>query len=575
MTRRKAQGPTLWFGFFVTVVILVPLVVSPKAAGRSDVADAAMKGDRAAVRMLLQQKADVNAPQADGATAIHWAVYRDDLEMADLLIGAGASVIKANRHGATPLSLACINGSARMVEKLLKAGANPNERGPNGETALMMAARTGAVDALSVLLERGADVNATEKLRGTTALMWAAAESHPSAVKVLVERGANVGARSSPAALGRTAYLAPTVRQRASEVGVEAAGARAGAGRGRAPGGGRGRGGAQPAQQDFDNQEFFAPRRNAEGGGLTALVLAAREGDLESAGILVAAGADVNQVTQYEWTALLTATQNRNYALASFLLDHGADPNRANKGGWTPLYLATDNRNIEGGDYPVRSGDLDHLDFIKTLLDRGAHVNARAKDSTETRTIFTMQWLYEDGATPFLRAAQSGDVELMTLLLAKGADPTIPTTNNVTALAVAAGIGWVQGVTYERSEQESLQAVKMCLERGVDPNAVDTDGRTALHGAAHKGRNEVVRLLVDRGAKLDARDRGSRDTVNGELVGHGWLPVDYAEGLVRVGVQSAIAHPETAALLRTLMVAAGIGVPAPITSSVCITEACK
>jgi ankyrin repeat protein len=544
------------------------------------VADAAMKRDIAALRTLVKQKADVNTPQADGATAVHWAAYYDDAAMLDLLLGAGASATIANRHGATPLSLACINGSVRVIERLLKAGADANERGPNGETALMMAARTGAVDAMTVLLKTGADVNATDKLRGTTALMWASAHSHPAAVKALVEHGANVGLRSSPAALGRTAYLAPTVRQRASQLVGETGVADAG-GRGRASGargagsGTAGRAGAPPPPQDFDDREFFNRRQNAEGGGLTALVFAAREGDLESARILVAAGADVNQVTQYGWTALLTATQNRNYVLASFLLEHGADPNIANKGGWTPLYLATDNRNIEGGDYPVRPGDLDHLDFIKTLLARNVDVNARVTDSTETRTIFTMQWLYEDGATAFLRAAQSGDLELMKLLLAHGADPKIFTRNNVTALAAAAGIGWVQGVTYERSAEDSLEAVKTCLDLGIDPNVVDRDGRTALHGAAHKGRNEAVELLVKHGAKLDARDFGSRDTVAGELVGRGWLPVDYAEGLVRVGVQSAIAHPDTAALLRKLMVDRSIPVPAPITSSVCITAACK
>ena len=140
---------------------------------------------------------------------------------------------------------------------------------------------------------------------------------------------------------------------------------------------------------------------------------------------------------------------------------------------------------------------------------------------------------------------------------------------------MAAGIGWVEGVTYEWSPEQSLEAVKLCLELGIDPAAVDSDGRTALHGAAHKGRNEVVQLLVDRGAKLDARDGGSRDTVSGDLVGHGWLPVDYADGLVRVGVQSAIPHPETAALLRKLMAERNVVIPAPITSSICITDVCK
>jgi uncharacterized protein len=534
-------------------------------AATSPVADAAMTGDSAAVARLIAQHLDVNLPQPDGATALHWAVYRDDLPTIDRLIAAGARVNAANRHGATPLSLACINGNARVIERLLAAGADPKERGPNGETALMMAARTGAIDAMTVLLKGGADVNARETLRGTTALMWAAAQSHPAAVQLLVDGGADVAVRSSPAAVGRTAYLAPTSRQRASQLVNETGGAP------------RGRAAREPAArpQDLDDREFFVRRQNGDGGGLTALVFAAREGDLDSARILVAGGADVNEATQYGWTPLLTATQNRHYALATFLLERGADPNLANKGGWTPLYLATDNRNIEGGDYPVRAGDLDHLDFIRTLLARGANVNARATDSTETRTIFTMQWLNEDGATPFLRAAQSGDIELMKLLLARGADPRIATANNVTALAAAAGVGWVQGVTYERSEQDNVEAVTLCLELGIDPNAVDGDGRTALHGAAHKGRNAVVELLVAHGAKLDARDLGSRDTVAGEQVGRGWLPVDYADGLVRVGVQSAIAHADTAALLRKLMTDRGIPVPAPLSSSVCITAICK
>jgi ankyrin repeat protein len=526
---------------------------SAQPAITSELADAAMRGDGAAVAALVRARADVNGRQPDGATALHWAAYRDDAALAELLIRAGADASAANRHGATPLALACINGSASMIALLLRSGADANERGPNGETALMMAARTGATAAVTALLDAGADVNAVERLRGTTALMWAAAQAHPHVVELLVARGAAVDARSAPSPLGRTAYLAPSARQRAAQVATEnteggaAARARTGAGE----------------------------RAKPEGGGLTALVFAAREGDLESARILVTAGADVNQATQYGWTPLLTATHNKHYALASYLLDRGADPNLPNRGGWTPLYLAVDNRNIEGGDYPVRAPDIDHLVFIKKLLAAGADVNARVKDSTETRTIFTMQWLYEEGATAFLRAAQSADLEVMRLLLAHGADPKIATTNNVTALAVAAGIGWVEGVTYERSPGDALEAVRLCLELGIDPNAADGDGRTALHGAAHKGRNDVVQLLVDRGAKLDVRDGGSRDTVSGDLVGHGWLPVDYADGLVRVGVQSAIAHPETAALLRTLMRQAGVPVPAALTSSVCVTEACK
>ena len=221
-------------------------------------------------------------------------------------------------------------------------------------------------------------------------------------------------------------------------------------------GGGRGgagtpTGAAGDDQQDDAAAAFgFARGRQApnDGGGLTPLVYAARANDVESVKVLLAAGADINQTSAYGWSPLLVATQNRYYKLGAYLLERGANPNLANKGGWVPLYLATDNRNIESGDYPVRKGDMDHLEFIKLLLDKGANVNARVKDSTETRTVFTNQWLDENGATAFLRASQSGDIELMKLLLARGADPKIATTLGVTALHVAAGIGWVEGITY-------------------------------------------------------------------------------------------------------------------------------
>jgi len=313
-----------------------------------------------------------------------------------------------------------------------------------------------------------------------------------------------------------------------------------------------------------------------DGGALTPLVYAVRSNNLDSVKVLLAAGADVNQVTGYGWSPLLVATQNRYYKLGAYLLEHGADVNLANKGLWTPLYLATDNRNIESGDYPVRKGDMDHLDYIKLLLDKGANVNARIKDSTQTRTVFTNQWLDENGATAFLRASQSGDLVLMKLLLAHGADPKIDTALHVTALQVAAGVGWVEGITYEWSPAQTLDAVKLLLDLGLDANAQADTGRTALHGAAHKGSTAVVQVLVDHGAKLNVRDYGNTDNRGGKLAVHTWEPVDYADGLVRVGVQSAIAHPETGLLIRKLMTAAGL--PAPpmgrTLESICITDAC-
>jgi ankyrin repeat protein len=269
-------------------------------AAASDVADAAMKGDKAAVRSLLQRKADVNAPQKDGTTALHWAVQSDDLETADLLIRAGAHVSAANRDGATPLLLASVNGSAAMLEKLVQAGADPN--GPltkAGDTALMMAARAGKTDALAVLLDHGAQINAKETWGDTTALMWAVSERHPAAVKLLIERGADVNARSK---------FVPSTTGRGFE-GTTPADSKP----------------AQPAQE-------FAS------GLLTPLMFAAREGDLESARVLVAAGADVNATGGDGKDALGLAIFNGNYDLASFLVDNHAKVNQADAQRFTPLF---------------------------------------------------------------------------------------------------------------------------------------------------------------------------------------------------------------------------------------------
>jgi uncharacterized protein len=600
-------------------VLLVCTTVFVGGVG-SDVADAVMKGDAAAVRKLVLAKADVNAPQVDGATALHWAVYRDNLELADLLIRSGADVKAANREGVTPLAMASLYGNAAMIERLLKAGADAKQLGPNGETMVMFAARNGNPLAIKVLVAAGADVNAKESMRQTTALMWAATERHPAAVKALLEVGADYSAKSGPAGLPRNRTVGPIngdavalagARRRAAaaagrtieeQIRFEQAtgtfrGAGAGfgagqpdadapapaaAGRGRGAAAGRGAGAgraAVTADADADQaDDIVAGLVGGGSGGLTPLVFAAREGDIESSKLLLDAGADVNQATEYGWTPLLTATNNRNYKLGAYLIERGANVNIANKGGWTSLYLATDNRNIEGGDYPVPKPDMDHLDYIKLLLDHGADVNARVKENTLQRTIFTNQWFLEAGATPFIRAAQSSDLELMKLLLAKGADAKAKTNHNDTALTASAGIGWVDGVVYERSPKDNVEAVRMLLDLGVDPNAANNDGRTALMGAAHKGRNEVVQMLVDRGARLDTRDHGSRDTGNpaSKIAGRTWQPLDYADGLVRFGVQSAVEHRETAALIRKLMTERGLPVPPAnrTVDSICVVEVC-
>jgi len=640
------------------------------AAGKSDLADAAQKGDRAAVQKLIQQKSDVNAAQVDGATALHWAVYKQDGEMVDLLVRAGANVKVANRTGVTPLEMAAMYGNAAILDKLIKAGADAKQKGPNGETMVMFAARSGNPQSIKVLLEAGADVNARETIRGTTALMWAVEQKHAEAVKTLLAAGANPEAKSGGAGLPRN-YMANRVNQRAVQLaqdrrrraaaagityeeqltrdqkaGLEVGGQRGlaqalgpdgnpiaqqggrqggaaaanatataatqppaatdaapatqpaqPAAQGNAAGGRGGRGGrgargqaqaqgqAQPGQENSaddtdDNEVVVAGLVGSGGGGLTPLIFAAREGDLESAKALLDAGAKINQTSEYGWTPLLTAVNNRNYKVAAYLLERGADPNIANKGGWTPLYLATDNRNIEGGDYPVPKPDLDHLEIIKALLEKGANPNAKIRDNTLTRTIFTMQWFFEDGATAFVRASQSSDTELMRLLIKYKADPKIATANGDTALTASAGIGWVEGVTYERSAKENLEAVKMLVdELGLDPNGPNSEGRTPLMGAAMKGRNDVVQFLVDKGAKLETHDKGNRDTdkVSSAAAGHTWQAVDYAEGLVRVGVQSAVVRPETSKLIRKLMADRGLPVPPADRTilSVCVVALCQ
>jgi ankyrin len=578
--------------------MLIGITTAIEAASRSEVADAVMNRDKATLRSLLQRKADVNAPQVDGATAMHWAVYNDDAEAAELLIQAGAKVNVTNRDGATPLAMASLYGHTPMIERLLKAGADAKEKGLNGVTTLMLAARNGNPAGVKLLLAAGADVNARESMRGTTALMWAVEQKHPEAARALVEGGADIRAKSALAGLPRN-YMASRVNtadvesaarryEQAAKAGrtyqqqlefEQAQGKQFSGRRLTQQAAGRQQADATDANDANDAEVVIAGLVGAGGGGLTPLIFAAREGDLESAKILLDAGADINQVTEYGWSPLLTATNNRNYNLASYLIERGADVNKSNKGGWTPLYLATDNRNIEGGDFPVPKPDMDHLEYIKVLLNHGADPNARVKDNTLTRTIFTMQWFFEAGATAFVRAAQSSDVDLMKLLLAHGADAKLATDFEDTALTASAGVGWVEGVTYEHSAKHNLEAIQMLLDLGLDPNGANRDGRTPLMGAAIKGRNEIVQLLVNRGAKLETRDRGSRDSedVGSLIAGHTWQALDYADGLVRVGVQSATARPETAALIRKLMTERGLAVPPPnrVVESICIVEICK
>ena len=603
-------------------------VNAPQVDGATALHWAVYRDDADLLDMLIRAGADIKAANSEGVTPLSMAALYGNAGMIDRLIKAGADAKQRGPNGESMVMLAARNGNPQAVTVLLEAGADVNAREPiRGTTALMWAVEQKHPEAVKVLLAAGADARAKSagaglprnymapRLNQRAVLLAQDRRRRAAAAGITYEEqltldqksGAEIGGQRGlgqaldsngnpvPAVPGRQggAAAAPAAPQQAApaptaesapaalQAAAPAPAPAPAAGRGRGRAGGQAAGGAQQPQNDSDddNEVVVAGLVGSGGGALTPLVFAAREGDLESAKLLLDAGAPINETTEYGWTPLLTAVNNRNYLLAAFLLDKGADPNLANKGGWTPLYLATDNRNIEGGDYPVPKGDMDHLEIIQKLLEKGANPNGKIKENTLTRTIFTMQWFFEDGATPFIRAAQSSDTALMNLLLKYKADPQATTAGGDNALTASGGIGWVEGVTYERSAKENFEAMKMLLDLGLDPNHANNEGRTALMGAAMKGRPDVIQMLVDRGADLAAHDKGNRDTdkVSSAAAGKTWQPIDYAEGLVRVGVQSAVVRPEAATLIRKLM--ADRNIPAPPVErtilSVCVVALCQ
>lgn len=506
-------------------LLFVAVSAAQAGAATSEVADAAMKHSREAVHNLLQRKADVNAPQIDGTTALHWAVQADDVEMADVLIRAGANASAANREGVTPMQLATMNGSASMLLRLIKAGANPNAPFTvQGDTALMMAARTGKTDAIEVLLEGGVAVNAVEAWGGTTALMWAVAERHPAAVKVLIDHGADVNARSNFVAAAN----------------------------------GRGFEGRTPSQPGAD-----APPRAAEefaSGYLTPLMFAAREGDLESAKLLVAAGADVNAIAGDGKDALGLAIFNGNYAVASFLVDSHSKLNQADTQGFTPLFWAVDRRNMETAPNFPWMVTADPLPLITKLLEAGANPNALVNNTPRARMRAGSPRIVF--ATPLMRAAFSGDLELVKLLLAHGADARITSKDGETMVEAAAGLGFIQGYSKGRTPAERLETVKLFVQLGADVNAADDYGITPLMVAGNMGDTKIIQYLVDAGADLGAFDLGKKnDGAFGASV-EPLMPVDYAIGVgTFVPNNAVIIHEDAVALMMRLMKERGIAHP--------------
>jgi ankyrin repeat protein len=446
------------------IPLLAVLQIGAAGAARPPVVDASRNADREAVRALLQKKVDVNAAEGDGTTALLWASYKDDVDIADLLIRAGANVNTANDLGATPLWTASQNGSAAMVRRLLEAGANPNAALLSGEPPLMVASRSGNPEVVEQLLAGGANVNA-RATRGQTALMWAVAEKHPTVVKVLLAHGADLNARS-----------------------------------------------------DVWSQVMAVPphglpeyNREIPHGGETAFMFAARVGDLSSAKLLLAAGARVNDADAWGVSALVLAAHSGYRELAEYLLENGADPNAA-AAGFSALHIAVMRRDET---------------MAAVLLARGADANARLGTWTPTRRS-SKDWNFAPelvGATPFWLAARFAQPDVMRLLVKYGADPlfvhrvdytadgllterrTLVTTALMAATGMGGGTAWVQPSRAER-EAPMLEAVKLAVELGVDVNAANTDGRTALDAAQALKYPTVITFLVQHGARPGTNKTG-------------------------------------------------------------------
>jgi ankyrin repeat protein len=469
------------------------VLVSADAWGDTALIDAIRNRDQAAIRVLAARAEAVRATAADGTTALHWAARLDDVETVRRLLDAGANPDARNRYGVSPLTLAAINGSEPVVDALLRAGADPNAVLPeSGETALMTAARTGKVGPLRMLLAKGAAVDARETTFGENALMWAAIENHAGAVALLAEFGADVNARSSA-----TSFVRRRLGQ--SELPL---------------------------------------------GSWTPLMYAARQNSAAAAAALLDAGADVNLTDPNGTTPLVLAIINTHYDLAALLLQRGADPNIADSTGMAALYAAVDMHTLgwahgRAAPPPPDPGERDSVAIVKLLLEHGANPNAVLAGPKLQRHHTAGDSSLGAGTTPLMRAAKTGDVTMMRVLLERGADPTQRQKDQTTLLMIAAGRGWRGGFDTARdsgTEAEAVAAITLCLEIGLDLDAVNDEGQSALHSSLRRG-DSVVAFLIQRGANVNLKDKRGR------------TPLDLAMSF-RDRTEGTLTHPAVVDMLR-------------------------
>jgi uncharacterized protein len=558
--------------FGSVVVVALALSAWVNAAGPAPVAEAAMKRDKDAVRTLLKNGADVNGAQGDGMTALHWASRNGDLELTQMLLYAGANVKATTRLGGyTPLLMAADQGHASVIAALVAGGADVKASNALGTTPLMLAAASGNPQAVTILVENGAEIEAKEKTFGQTPLMFAASNNRVDAMKALLKAGADLKTTSKVNNVGNLSGQEQEFLAQASGSGNQAGGngtgrngqvvapgsatAPAAAAQGGGGGGRRGFGGKPGIERPYFYNELIDKQ-----GGHTALILASRSGFIDAAKTLVAAGADVNQISAGDLTSpLLIAAINGHFDLAKWLLEQGADPNAAATNGVTPLYAALNVTWAPRALYPqpraFNQQQITYLDFMKALLEKGADPNTRlTKKVWYSEYNFDLAGVDEIGATPFWRAAFAGDVAALQLLHEHGADPNIPTMRpagrrplgdtgaareaqdvsglppvplggpGVPALQAASGVGFGEGFaanSHIHSPAGFLPGIKFLVEvAGADVNAVDHDGNTALHHAAARGDNDSILYLVSKGAdvtKVNREGQTVADMANGPV----------------------------------------------------------